>query len=321
MVRTAVAALAAGALVAATAHAHDEPYLARLVAAAREEAAKLVVERAPKLVPPVPAKIAWKPTRLASLDLGAPLVTLEAADLDGDGKGELYVVTSREVIAIALDRKARVLARAPYTGAPSPRLPRDLFGTAVVDGRELVAKCSGWANELRASWQGKALVATLGDASSGNLVCKGERLIAVAGRNHFGDVQNPIYDVRCRADLVDPEGKPLAARAVLMGSKLIVTAGDRTYELRDYGVAFALGDVNRDGKPEVVVTGAGAPGDPDAVKVITLGGDEKKGLFRKTFQGGVAGVAVVDGDGDGVQEVIAAVRLVGSPRIDLWRLD
>ncbi|HEY4058268.1 MAG TPA: hypothetical protein VGM39_16760, partial [Kofleriaceae bacterium] len=66
---------------------------------------------------------------------------------------------------------------------------------------------------------------------------------------------------------------------------------------------------------------AGAPGDPDAVKVFTLGGDEKKGLFRKVFQGGVAGLAIADGDGDGVTEVIAAVRLAGSARADIWRLD
>ncbi len=71
----------------------------------------------------------------------------------------------------------------------------------------------------------------------------------------------------------------------------------------------------------MIVTGSGAPGDPDAIKVITLGGDEKKGLFRKTFNGGVAGIAVGDGDGDGVPEVLAAVRLAGATRVDLWRLD
>jgi hypothetical protein len=142
----------------------------------------------------------------------------------------------------------------------------------------------------------------------------------VPGRNHFGDVANPIYDVRCRS-LVDSEGKTVSARAALAADKLLVTASDKSFELKDYGVAFALGDVDRDGKPEIAVTGANAPGDPDSIKVMTLGGDEKKGLFRKTFQGGVAGVAIVDGDGDGITEVIAIVRLVGSPRVDIWRLD
>jgi len=58
-----------------------------------------------------------------------------------------------------------------------------------------------------------------------------------------------------------------------------------------------------------------APGDPDAVKVITLGKDEKKGLYRKSFTGGVAAVAVADGS------VVAAVRLLGATRVDLWRLN
>lgn len=317
--------LRALALVAAAvgiAHANSvnsDDFLARLITSSRAEMAKLVASRAPKLVPPVPVKVAWRPVRLGSLDLGALLVTVEAGDLDGDGKGELYAVTQREVLAIGLDKRAKILARVPYTGEPSSRLPRDLFGTAVIDGSSLVAKCSGWAQELRVSWSKKQLVGALADATGGNLVCKNERLVPVAGRNHFGDAANPIYDVRCK-DLVDPEGKPLAARATL-GSKLLVTAGDKTFELKDYGVAFALGDVDRDGRPEIVVTGANAPGDPDAVKVMTLGGDEKKGLFRKTFQGGVAGVAIVDGDGDGITEVIAVVRLVGSPRVDIWRLD
>jgi hypothetical protein len=315
---------AALVFAASAAHANgvnSDDFLARLITSSRAEMGKLVASRAPKLVRPVPAKIAWKPTRLGSLDLGALLVTVEAGDLDGDGKGELYAVTQREVIAIGLDKRAKILARVPYTGEPSARLPRDLFGTAVIDGTALVAKCSGWAQELRVSWSHKQLSSTLADATGGNLVCKGERLLPVPGRNHFGDVVNPIYDVRCRTDLVDPEGHPLAARATLAAGKLLVASGDKVFELNDYGVAFALGDVDRDGKPEIVVTGANPPGDPDAVKVMTLGGDEKRGLFRKAFQGGVAGVAIVDGDGDGVTEVIAVVRLVGSPRVDIWRLD
>jgi hypothetical protein len=323
MFRSVVAAgvVASLASVARANSVNSDDFLARLITSSRAEAAKLAAARVPKLVPPVPVKVAWKPVRLGSLDLGGQLVTVESGDLDGDGKGEIYAVTQREVLAIGLDKKAKILARTAYTGEPSSRLPRDLFGTAVIENNTLVAKCSGWASELRASWSGKSFVGTVADASAGNLVCKGERLQPVAGRNHFGDVATPIYDVRCRTDLVDPEGKPISARATLGATKMVVIANAKTYELRDYGVAFALGDVDRDGKPEIVVTGASAPGDPDAVKVITLGGDEKKGLFRKSFQGGVAGVAIVDGDGDGITEVIAVVRLVGSPRVDIWRLD
>jgi hypothetical protein len=199
-------------------------------------------------------------------------------------------------------------------------VPRDVVGTAIVDGGEVLAAVSAWAKELRVGWRGKVLVAQPG--APGFAVCPGERLAIASGRNYFGDAAAPIFGVRCRTDLVDPAGHPLKLRATLTGTKLqIAVEPGATYELADYGVAFALADVDRDGKPEVIVSGAGAPGDPDAIKVMTLGGDDKKGVFRRQFTGGVAGITVIDGDGDGVAEVIAAVRLVGATRVDLWRLD
>jgi hypothetical protein len=161
-------------------------------------------------------------------------------------------------------------------------------------------------------------------------VCPGERLVRVPGRNHFGDPSAPVYGVRC-AELVDPIGAPLRLRAVLVGTRLEITIERcgttggclpvAKHDLKEYGSVFAVADVDRDGKPEAIVTGAGAPGDPDAIKVITLGGDTKKGLFRKTFQSGVVGIGVGDSDGDGAVEVIVAVRLAGTTLVDLWRLD
>lgn len=295
-------------------------YFARLTTAVKSGLDQAALAHAPALVPPVPIKVTWKAVRLGSVDLGAPLVALAAADLDGDHKGELYAVTPREVIAIGIDHRVRELGRVPFAGEPAMPVPRDVVGTAVVDGAEVVAAVSAWARELRIGWRGKTLIATPG--APGFLVCPGERASLAPGRNYFGDAAAPIYGVRCRTDLVDPQGHPLAIRATLTGTRLQITVEPgATTELADDGVAFAVADVDRDGKPEVIVSGAGAPGDPDAIKVITLGGDEKKGLFRRQFTGGVAGISVIDGDGDGIPEVIAAVRLAGATRVDLWRLD
>lgn len=316
----------------------SDDYLARLVAAARHGLEQVVASRAPKLVPPVPVKVTWKAVRLGALDLGGPLIALAASDLDGDGKAELYAVTAREVIAIGIaNHRATELARVPFGGALAAPASRDPVGTATIEAGQLIASSSAWDTELRVGWQGGKLVAHPGAAVGGQgaLVCPGERVPRVPGRNHFGELAQPIYAVRCRADLVDSTGAPLRVHGALTGTRLEVTIARCTvaagggatceaagkFEYKDYGAAFELADVDHDGRPELIVTGSGAPGDQDAVKVVTLGGDDKKGLFRRTFNGGVAAISVADGDGDGVAEVIAAVRLVGATRVDLWRLD
>jgi hypothetical protein len=308
----------------------DRGTFARLANEAHHALARELAAKSPKLVPPVPVKVTWKAVRIGSIDVGGPLVALGAADLDSDGKAELYAVTTREVVAIgAANKKTAELGRVAYTGAAAVPASRDPVGAITVEKGEVVASTSAWDVELRVSRQGtgNVLVGKLG--SAGSLVCPGERLMRVPGRNHFGDLQQPLYGVRC-ANLVDPLGAPIVVRGALLGTKLEVSVDRCTqtgclpvakHELKDYGSAFAIADVDRDGKPEVIVSGAGAPGDADAVKVITLGGDEKKGIFRRTFNGGVVGIVVADADGDGSAEVIAAVRLAGATRVDLWRLD
>ncbi|MDX2089063.1 MAG: hypothetical protein SFX73_14495 [Kofleriaceae bacterium] len=321
MVRLAVLAI----LATATA-AHAEPrddYFTRLAAAVHEGLDQLIAARPPTLVPPVRVPVTWKAVRLGSLDLGAPLVAMAAGDVDGDGKAEIYAVTAHDLVAIGLATgKPKELARVPFGGEPAVQRPRDTVGTVIIDGRDVIASVSTWGTELRASWNAKVFVGRPGDP--GFLVCPGERLGLVPGRDHFGDVVAPLYGVRCRADLVDADGGALRVRGALVGTKLEVTVEScrsgtcqpaRKHAYKDYGAAFELADIDRDGTPEVIVTGAGAPGDPDAVKVISVGKDDKKGVFRKTFNGGVAAIAVVDG------AVVVAVRLLGSTRVDLWRLN
>ena len=330
MFRRGLVAVFAMTLVAAGAQRAqaDRRTFARLANEAHHALARATAAKSPKLVPPVPIKVTWKAVRIGSIDVGGPLVALGAADLDTDGKAELYAVTTREVVAIgAANKKAVEVGRVAYTGAAAVPASRDPVGTITVEQGQIVASTSAWDVELRVSRQGASLVGHLG--SAGSLVCPGERLMRVPGRNHFGDLQQPLYGVRC-ANLVDPLGAPIVVRGALVGTKIEVSIERCTptgclpvakHELKEYGTAFAVADVDRDGKPEVIVTGAGAPGDADAVKVITLGGDEKKGLYRRTFNGGVVGVVVADADGDGAAEVIAAVRLAGATRVDLWRLD
>jgi hypothetical protein len=326
----------AAVCVASVARAEPPPadYYGTLADYLRRRIDAIVAAHAPKLVPPTPVKPNWKTVKVGTIDLGAPLVALAAGELDGDPKaGELYAVTQREVIAIGFKQGKLVeLGRVAFSGERAVPETRDVVGTATLEGTEVVAATSRWAKELRVSWQGqgpkKTLVGKTGDA--GFLVCPGVRQQLQPGRNHFA---NNTYELRCRADLVDAVGHPLQIRAELqMTGKLAVTVEkcpfgkgcERTgsFEYTNVGVAYAIADVDRDGAPEIIVSEASAPYATDAVKVITLGGDDRKGLYRRPFQGGVAGLVTVDGDDpDDIAEVIAAVRFPGSTRVDIWRLD
>jgi len=308
----------------------DGGYLARLADAVRARLAEAAAAHVARLVPPAPVTLRWKPQKLGSLDLGAPIVAVAAADLDGDGRAELYLVTSREVIAVGIAGKLRELGRVAFTGEPAVPAPRDVVGTAVIDGNAVIAGVSAWAKDLRVEWQGKTLTGRLGPG--GFVVC-GDRVQLAAGRNHFRDGAAALYGARCRTDLTDPAGRPLRVRAelsitgVLDVTVEVCDASGRAcrpagaHQYRDVGVAFEIADVDRDGTPDVVVSSASAPGDADTVRVIALGSPGSRPTYKKPFNGGVAAIAVADGDGDGVPEVVAVVRLAGATRVDLWRLD
>lgn len=316
------AALAVALSTVATASAAPDDYLSRLPGIVNHRLDEMALARAPKLTPPTPLAVSWKAIRIGYIDVGAPLVALAAADLDGDAKSELYAVTSREVVAISLQKgRPAEIGRVAFAGERAVPAPRDVVGTAVVEGPELVARSSAWANELRVTLVKGKLVAQPG--GTGFLACAGERMQLVPGRNYFtGD----LHGVRCRQGLTDRTGVPLELRAQLaLGGKLSVEvkkcapggacqpAG--AYEYANSGTAFELADVDRDGTPELIVSGFVPPGDPDGVKVHALGGDEKRPMFRKSFNGGVVGIAVAQ------STVIVAVRLAGATRIDLWRLN
>jgi hypothetical protein len=306
----------------------EDSILARLAQAVRARLTEAAAARGAVLVAPVPVAPRWAPQKLGSIDLGAPLVAIAAADLDRDGKAELYLVTTREVIALGIaQRPIRELGRVAFTGEPAVPASRDPVGTAVVEGGQLIAASSPWARELRVAWQGKVLVGAPG--LPGFRLCD-DQVALIPGRNQFRLGSDAVFGARCPSDLTDRAGYPLRIRAQLALTGALEVAVARcaadasdcraaeSYTIKDVGFAFELADIDRDGTPELIASSASAPGDDDAIRVISLGG---KPLFKRVFHGGVAGIAVADCDGNGTAEVIAAIRLPGATRVDLWRLN
>ena len=113
-------ALGLAAVPAARAHDDADPgYLARLASAVRARLDAAAAAHVARPAPPVPLAIRWRPQKLGSLDLGAPVVAVAAADLDGDGKAELYLVTSREVTAVAIAGRVHKLGHVSFSGEPA----------------------------------------------------------------------------------------------------------------------------------------------------------------------------------------------------------
>ncbi|MBP8809954.1 MAG: VCBS repeat-containing protein [Kofleriaceae bacterium] len=291
--------------------------------------------RLPPLVPPTPRPVRWKARRIASLDLGGPLLALAAVDLDGDRADELIALTEGHVIALGahgagLRERARL--RVPAE-APAVR-PREPIGVVAAVGAEVVARSSSSARGARYGWRDGRLVELAPVA--GFPACADRTIELAAGRNYAVVDGAELWAVRCRIGTVDPVGRATAAVAtVATTGTATVTVETRcvggppacqpttTATLEQVGAAIELDDVDRDGAFEVLVTGSGPPGDGDAVVVwrLTERGFAPKPVFRRGFLGGVVALAVGDVDGDGDREAFAAVRLVGGRKVDLWLLD
>jgi FG-GAP-like repeat len=337
----AVLVLAAGRAAASAPPARG--FLGEVLAEAATRLDRAAAERPPVLRPPTPIKVRWRARRLTSIDLGAPLIDLAAGDLDGDGRAELVALTTRDVVVLGVRgrRDLAEIARAPLPAELPPVQPRDPVGAV-----EIVRPPGGVVEiRARASTAGRgARYALVGGelrevgAIAGFPACGDRTADLVPGRDYFGgDGPARVYAVRCRDRLVDAIGRPLTAEGTLgPGGALDLRVAvrcppgdaacpaERHLAVPGVGIAFAIADVDRDGRPEVIASGDGAPGDRDQVAVYELpaaGAAVGKPVYQRHFTGGVTGLIAADLDGDGDLEVVAAVRLSGAARVDLWLLD
>jgi hypothetical protein len=349
--RAVIAAAALWAVAAGRAHAAPAPAPASggLAELFRELGAALdaaIAERVPK--PPVPVQVSWRDRRIGSIDLGAPLLALTAADLDRDGRAELAALTTREVVVLAVRERALVeKARAPLGGEPAPVRPRDPVGVLAVDvspdgGAVLVARSSERADAVRLGWQKGRMVEL--DRRPGFPLCGGTMELA-PGRNYFTGAGAQVGSERlltplpvgflsamCTGPMADARGGRIAVAAIVDLDRVLHvrcrSAGggecSATVKGRDYdgvGVAAEVADIDNDGMPEVLTTRGGAPGDRDRVSVFSVVGGKVAKVYSKDFHAGVVGLGAGDLDGDGDRDVIVAVRFAGSHHVSFWTLN
>jgi hypothetical protein len=294
------------------------------------------------------ARVLGKPRRV-ELDLGAPLLALATADLDHDGKVEIVALTTDEVVVLQA-KKDTLVARQRFalrSVAPVPR-PREPIGTIVTmdldgDGTpEIIATSSEHQDGQQLAWRKGALVDA--GAFHGFPVCPLPydtpavigALPLVPGRN--------VFDGRGYELERDRGGEGAASHAFPPESVAATCAGearddrytgnvaaDGRFALARYagpvlatvtgvGAAIALADLDGDHLPELVASAPRPPGDGDQLTIYGFTDAPKPTVLWRSepLSGGIVAVTTGDTDGDGVNDVIFAARLLGATRTDAW---
>jgi len=204
------------------------------------EAASASLE--PKRTPPKPVKLKWRTTRIASMDLKAPVLAIAVADIDGDKKAaELIALTTRELVVMKLKvqtyrRGGRLITRRRWVEAGRHALPtkqaaimsRTPLGALIVanvdadEGLEILARSSTLARGAVFEWKNGRLVEQ--SRFDGFPLCANMRGRLSTGRNYFlssritwpSDAPRPsmpkrFYSASCVDTLVDPVGRKLSA--------------------------------------------------------------------------------------------------------------
>lgn len=175
-----------------------------------------------------------------------------------------------------------------------------------------------------------------GEDDGGYPVCPGVTATLAAGRNYFSAASVPlpgkagaIYNIECH-DFIDTQGWPARAIGAVSLTGILAIRVTRSCpdgaagctpgtvwegHIDGVGDAFALTDLNRDGRIDAVVSSATAPGDPDEARVLLHVDDDLTVVFSQPFPGGIAAMATGDIDASGDEDVVVA------DRYSLWRLD
>lgn len=270
------------------------------------------------------------PAEPAAVRPRTPVGTLVVHDSDGDGRDEVAARSSEQARGLVLG----LASRAQPKGKPGQS--QSLQERARVAGFPLCAGVLGQLEPGRHDFNGVVpAVPTTTSPAASPASPPASRAVPSPTPTIADSPLPPLpprfWSARCSRALVDPAGRGLAVAAVVaadgtltMTSRARCAADEQgcpaPAEIRQVGagVAFEIADLDRDGHPEIAVTRAAAPGDPDEVEIATWSGGDLRSRFRRGFTGGVVGLAAGDFHGRGASTLIGAVRLLGSHRVDLW---
>lgn len=299
-----------------------------------------------------PRRIAFSPRRIGTVAAGADI--LDVATIARRGlPAWLAVLTLEEVIV--LERGPRGFAERQRWRLPELRaavVSRDPVGIIVTtdldeDGiDELVVRTSSAASAAVVHLDRNEIEVL--PATTMMQVCARVRLPLVSGRNVFDGAQVQWADsadrmllapwlaqLRCARGLSSPEGVPYRAIAAVdhKGEATIAVrrrcelmagpceAGMFQAKVEGVGYAFAVADPDGDGMVDFIGSSNTPRGEADRLQVVAISETGNRLRFERAFHGGIVGIAVGQFVATGFPEVVVAVRLAGSTRLDLWGLE
>jgi hypothetical protein len=238
------------------------------------------------------------------LPLGAAVTPLDVAvgDLNGDGKPDIAVAASGAsggVLILLQDPTSPLLFAAPValpvTGDALAVTVADLDGNGLAD---LAVATS--ANGVSVRYQ-----TAPSTWSSAVDFPTGIHPVAVKAADLNGDGKLDLLTANYGA-ATSPGTQGLSILFQTTGGAF---AAPIHYATGYRSTALAIGDLNGDGKPDVVVANAGLPGDPGSVSVFLQDATSAGTLLAPTSYTGAwgpMGVALGDIDGDGRPDLVTA---------------